>query len=135
LHQSENKQFEYPTINPLIVGIQYDRQTRRQRITERLRERLNQGMIEEVKGLMQQGLSVEQLEYYGLEYKFIAYYLSDKLTYNQMFDQLNVAIHQFAKRQMTWLRRMERNGRTICWLDGSMPLQEKLNKIDSLYFG
>ena len=136
LYQTENTQLEtpYPEIRPLLVGINYDRESRRQRITQRLRQRLDEGMIDEVQGLLDRGLSFEQLEYYGLEYKFVAKYLSRELTYAQMFEQLNTAIHQFAKRQMTWFRRMERNGFKIWWLDGYLPLEEKLREID-LRFG
>ena len=121
----------YPKIQPLLIGIRYDRESRRRQITQRLRQRLEEGMIEEAQGLLDKGLATEQLEYYGLEYKFLAKYLSHELTYAQMFDQLNTAIHQFAKRQTTWFRRMERNGATIYWLDGYMPMEEKLRVIDS----
>ena len=123
---------DYPEIQPLLIGIVYDRESRRQRITHRLRQRLDEGMIEEVQKLLNNGLTYNQLEYYGLEYKFLAKYLSHELTYTQMFEQLNTAIHQFAKRQMTWFRHMERNGATICWLDGYMPIEEKLREIDSI---
>ena len=128
IYQTENphETDDFPEIQPLLIGIKYDRESRRQRITQRLRQRLDEGMIEEAQKLLDKGLSFEQLEYYGLEYKYLAKYLSKKLTYNQMFEQLNTAIHQFAKRQMTWFRRMERNGTTIWWLDGYMPLEEKL---------
>ena len=135
VHQSENPQNfkDYPKIRPLIIGIKYDRESQRQRITQRLRQRLDEGMIDEARELLNKGLSVEQLEYYGLEYKFLAKYLSHELTYSQMFEQLNTAIHQFAKRQMTWLRRMEKNGATIWWLDGYMSMEEKLNEINCRY--
>jgi len=118
-----------PEIRPLLVGIRYDRESRRQRITQRLRQRLDEGMIEEAQSLLDKGLSYEQLEYYGLEYKYLAKHLSGELSYTQMFEQLNTAIHQFAKRQMTWFRRMERNGSTIWWLDGYMSMEEKLREI------
>ena len=123
----------YPDIRPLFIGIKYDRETRRRRITQRLRHRLYEGMIEEAKGLLNKGISPEQLEYYGLEYKFLAKYLTAKMSYTQMFEQLNTAIHQFSKRQMTWFRRMERNGAKIWWLDGYMPMEEKLNEIDFIF--
>ena len=131
-YQVENphEDTDYPEIRPLLIGIKYDRETRRQRITQRLRQRLDEGMIEEAQRLLDQGLTYEQLEYYGLEYRFLAKYLSRELTYNQMFEQLNTSIHQFAKRQMTWFRRMERNGSEIYWLDGYMPMEEKLREID-----
>jgi len=123
---------DYPEIQPLLIGIKYDRESRRQRITQRLRQRLDEGMIEEAQSLLDKGLSSEQLEYYGLEYKYLAKYLSHEITYEQMFEQLNTAIHQFAKRQMTWFRRMERNGAIIWWLDGYLPMEEKLREIDFL---
>ena len=131
-YQKENPQedTDYPEIRPLLIGVKYDRETRRQRITQRLRQRLNEGMIEEAQKLLDKGLTYEQLEYYGLEYKFLAKYISKELTYTQMFEQLNTAIHQFAKRQMTWFRHTERNGATIWWLDGYMPIEEKLREID-----
>ena len=134
VHQAENPQsgINYPEIRPLLIGVKYDRESRRQRITQRLRQRMDEGMIEEARELLNKGLSVEQLEYYGLEYKFLAKYLSNELTYTQMFEQLNTAIHQFAKRQMTWFRRMERNGAIIWWLDGYAPMEEKLHNIDSV---
>jgi len=122
---------DYPEISPLFIGIRYDRDSRRQRITQRLRQRLDEGLIEEARELLDKGLTSEQLEYYGLEYKFLAKYLEHELSYMQMFEQLNSAIHQFAKRQMTWFRRMERNGTTIYWLDGYLPMEEKLHEIDS----
>ena len=134
-HHAENQQknSDYPEILPLMIGIKYERESRRKRITQRLRQRLDEGMIEEAKGLLEKGISAELLEYYGLEYKYLAKYLKNELSYSQMFEQLNTAIHQFAKRQMTWFRRMERNGAKICWLDGYMPLEEKLHEIDSKF--
>ena len=136
VYQAEHPQEDndYPKIQPLLIGIGHDRESRRQRITQRLRQRLNDGMIEEAQNLLDKGLTVEQLEYYGLEYKFLAKYLAHELNYAQMFEQLNTAIHQFAKRQMTWFRRMERNGATIWWLDGYMPMEDKLREIDSKFF-
>ena len=128
-HPQENN--DYPEIRPLLIGIKYDRESRRQRITQRLRQRLDEGMIEEAQNLLDKGLTFDQLEYYGLEYKFLAKYLAHELNYAQMFEQLNTAIHQFAKRQMTWFRRMERNGFIIWWLDGYMSVEEKLREIDS----
>ena len=133
VHQADNrhKDNDYPEILPLLVGIKYDRESRRKLITQRLRQRLDEGMVEEAKGLLEKGITPELLEYYGLEYKYLAKYLTNELSYSQMFEQLNIAIHQFAKRQMTWFRRMERNGAKIWWLDGYMPLEEKLREIDS----
>ena len=131
--ESSQQTNDYPDMQPLLIGIKYDRETRRKRITQRLRQRLDEGMIEEAQTLIDAGLSVEQLEYYGLEYKYLAKYLTKELSYSQMFEQLNIAIHQFAKRQMTWFRRMEHNGAKIFWLDGFMPMEEKLREIDNRY--
>ncbi len=122
----------YPTINPLILGIKFDRPAQRRRITQRLKSRLENGMIEEVKILMKSGLSKEDLMYYGLEYKYLALYLTGEITYDQMFEKLNTAIHQFAKRQMTYFRRMQKNGLEIHWLDGHMSLEEKLRRTDEI---
>ncbi|MEE4198730.1 MAG: tRNA (adenosine(37)-N6)-dimethylallyltransferase MiaA [Bacteroidales bacterium] len=124
--QAEN---DFPDITPLLVGVRFDRKSQRQRITQRLYQRLDQGMIEEVSQLLEQGTAVEDLLYYGLEYKFITLYLTGKLTRDEMFKKLETAIHQFAKRQMTWFRRMERNGFKIHWLDGYAPMHEKTNRI------
>ncbi|MDY6801028.1 MAG: tRNA (adenosine(37)-N6)-dimethylallyltransferase MiaA, partial [Bacteroidota bacterium] len=107
---------EFPEIKPLLVGVKFDRKSQRKRITERLKQRLNEGMIDEVKQLIDQGIGIENLLYYGLEYKFITQHITGELSYDEMFTKLETAIHQFAKRQMTWFRRMERNGFTIHWL-------------------
>ncbi|MCE5344740.1 MAG: tRNA (adenosine(37)-N6)-dimethylallyltransferase MiaA [Bacteroidales bacterium] len=131
-HFSRNKKrqsTEFPEIRSLVVGVMYDRDTRRKRITERLRQRLEAGMIEEVRKLIVQGVESEMLIYYGLEYKYITLYLSGKLTYNEMFRDLEIAIHQFAKRQMTWFRGMERRGTKIHWLDGNLPMEDKVDKV------
>jgi len=135
-YQAENPHFDenYPDIRPLLIGIKFDRETQRRRISQRLRKRLDQGLVEEAQKLLDSGLTIENLEYYGLEYKFLAQYLANKLTYSQMFEQLNTAIHQFAKRQMTWFRRMERNGEKIFWIDGGLTLEEKMNKIKNIIF-
>jgi tRNA dimethylallyltransferase len=125
---------DYPDVKPLLVGIRFDREIQRQRITERLQQRLNAGMIDEVLGLMQKGLTPAQLEYYGLEYKFLTQHLTGQLTYRQMFTLLNTAIHQFAKRQMTWFRRMERNGDQIHWIDGHLPMNEKIQRMETLFY-
>jgi tRNA dimethylallyltransferase len=119
---------DYPELNPLITGIFCDRDLRRGRITARLKERLENGMIDEVERLMKKGISFEKMMYYGLEYKFIAQYLKGELDYNEMFTGLNIAIHQFSKRQMTWFRRMERGGMKIHWLDASLPDEKKVEK-------
>ena len=128
-HYSREKvqQRDLPEINSLILGVKYDRISRRKRISERLEARLKEGLINEVKNLLDK-VSAEDLIYYGLEYKFITLYLTGKMDYKEMFGKLEVAIHQFAKRQMTWFRRMERDGFKIHWLDGPMPLEEKLER-------
>jgi tRNA dimethylallyltransferase len=118
-----------PAINSLVVGVKYDRLSRRKRITERLKQRLDAGMLDEVQALLNKGLTPDQLTYYGLEYKYLTLHLTGELTYTEMFRGLETAIHQFAKRQMTWFRRMERQGIPIRWLDGYMPLEEKLERI------
>jgi tRNA dimethylallyltransferase len=122
---------DFPKINSLIVGVNIDRNARRQKITKRLKERLDEGMIDEVQHLLEQGLTSDDLVYYGLEYKYVTLYLVGKLSYNQMFEQLETAIHQFAKRQMTWYRRMERNGFKINWVDAFEPIDERVNRIMS----
>ena len=119
----------FPAINSLIVGVKYDRDSRRKRITTRLKQRLDNGMIEEVSKLIDKSLKPEELTYYGLEYKYITLYITGQITYEEMFTGLNTAIHQFAKRQMTWFRKMEREGFQIRWLDGYMPATEKTDKI------
>jgi len=110
---------ELPLLQPIIFGIRWERAVLRQRITTRLRQRLNEGMVEEVERLHSAGVSWERLDYYGLEYRFIAQHLQGKLNRNDMTQKLNSAIHQFAKRQETWFRRMERQGIEIHWLDGT----------------
>lgn len=122
-----------PEIRSLVVGVKFDRESRRKRITARLRQRLKDDMLDEVQHLLNSGLTPEQLTYYGLEYKYMTLYLTGQLTYQQMFDGLNVAIHQFAKRQMTWFRRMEKQRTVIHWLDGYMPLEEKVETILGWY--
>jgi tRNA dimethylallyltransferase len=124
---------ESPPMHPLVTGITIDRETRRQRISERLHRRLDEGMVEEVKHLMDGGVDLDTLVYYGLEYKFIAYYLTGDLSYTEMCSQLETAIHQFAKRQMTWFRGMERRGISIRWIDFHLPLEEKIRWILAWY--
>ena len=127
-----NKKSEFPKVRTLLTGIQFDRETRRKRITERLRQRLESGMVDEVKNLIERGVSYETLIYYGLEYKFIALYLTAKVSYQEMVRNLETAIHQFAKRQMTWFRGMERRGMKIHWIDGQLPMEEKVEKVMEL---
>lgn len=120
-----------PMKNPLIVGVNIDRELRRAKITRRLHQRLEEGMVEEVKQLLDSGIDPESLIYYGLEYKFLTEYIIGRTTYNEMVERLEIAIHQFAKRQMTWFRGMERRGHTIRWIDASMPTNEKVDIIES----
>ncbi len=130
-YYAENPQIDmyYPEMNPLLVGIKFDRETRRRRITQRLKQRLDSGMVDEVKQLLAQGVTPDDLIYYGLEYKFLTRYVIGEISYNEMFKGLEIAIHQFAKRQMTWFRKMERSGNKIHWLDGNMPLNEKIEQV------
>jgi tRNA dimethylallyltransferase len=118
----------FPKITPFIMAIQWQREVVRKRITQRLKERLEQGLIEEVEQLHQQGVSWETLNFYGLEYRFVAQYLQGHLTKNDMFQKLNAAIHQFSKKQDTWLRRLERQGNKIHWLDGTQSTLEQAMK-------
>ncbi len=124
-----------PDVKPLIIGVNIDREARRQKITKRLKKRLEEGMIEEVKQLLDSGVSAEDLIYYGLEYKYLTMHVTGQLSYKQMFDKLNVAIHQFAKRQMTWFRGMERKGAKIHWVDAFEPMEERINSVVRLLQG
>jgi len=119
--------FSYPEIDPLLIGVRFDRATERQRITERLSQRLKAGMVEEVEALLKSGITPEQLIYYGLEYKFLTRYLVGEITYDEMFAGLNTAIHQFAKRQMTWFRRMELQEMMFRFSVWPMPCLSKRN--------
>ena len=110
----------HPITDAIVIGTAIDRDTRRARITSRLRARLDAGMVDEVRALLADGVSPDDLIYYGLEYKFLTLYVLGKLTYDEMFTQLETAIHQFAKRQMTWFRGMERRGHPIHWLPYDM---------------
>lgn len=123
---------EFPQINSLIIGVDIDRSLRREKISRRLKQRLDEGMVDEVKALLDGGISSEDLIYYGLEYKYLTLFAIGELSYEEMFHQLETAIHQFAKRQMTWFRGMERRGFTIHWLDARMPTEEKVEKIIKL---
>ena len=113
----------------VVIGVDIDREMRREKITRRLKQRLGNGMVEEVRGLLAEGIPAEDLIYYGLEYKFVTEYVVGRLTYDEMFRRLEIAIHQFAKRQMTWFRGMERRGFTIHWIDAALPMEEKVEKI------
>lgn len=123
---------DFPVINAPVIGIRYDRDTRRKRISIRLEERLRSGMVEEVKELLDSGISADDLKYYGLEYKFITMYVMNELSYDEMKSRLETAIHQFAKRQMTWFRGMERRGITIHWIDGELDNDQKLRLVLNL---
>lgn len=122
----------FPTINSLIIGVDIDRELRREKITRRLKQRLDEGMVDEVKRLIADGVSPDDLIYYGLEYKYLTLYVIGELTFEEMFHQLEIAIHQFAKRQMTWFRGMERRGFTIHWVDASLPMEQKVGSILNL---
>lgn len=129
-HPSSNT--EFPPVESVIIGVDIDRESRRARITERLRQRLEHGLVEEVEGLLESGVSAEDLIYYGLEYKYVTEYVTGRTTRDEMFKGLEIAIHQFAKRQMTWFRGMERRGFTINWVDWHMSMDEKLEYIMKL---
>ena len=124
----------FPQINALTVGVMVDREVRRERISRRLRERLAAGMVDEVKGLLDSGLEPEQLIYYGLEYKYLTLYLTGAMGYDDMVNGLEIAIHQFAKRQMTWFRGMEKRGVQIHWLDGSLPADVMVEQIKKMMY-
>jgi tRNA dimethylallyltransferase len=124
---------ELPPVDSLIIGIDIDRELRREKITRRLKARLDEGMVDEVRHLLDEGIAPEDLIYYGLEYKFLTEYITGQLTYDEMFSKLEIAIHQFAKRQMTWFRGMERRGFKINWIDATLPMDEKINKIIELW--
>lgn len=129
-HPVEERSF--PILKSLVVGIDIARDLRRQKITHRLHQRLEEGMVDEVRNLLNQGISPDDLIYYGLEYKYLTLYVLGKLTYDEMFSELEIAIHQFAKRQMTWFRGMERRGISIHWIDASLPMEEKIDRITTL---
>ena len=123
---TENRQV--PPIPSTIIGTWVDRETRRARITRRLRQRLEEGMVDEIKGLLKT-VPAEDLIYYGLEYKFVTEYALGRTSYDEMFSRLEIAIHQFAKRQMTWFRGMERRGLTIHWIDTQRPMAEQVAEV------
>ncbi|MGC8823774.1 MAG: tRNA (adenosine(37)-N6)-dimethylallyltransferase MiaA [Bacteroidales bacterium] len=123
---------QFPIPASLNIGIHFERTKLKQRITQRLHQRLQNGLIEEVDRLLKNGLTPDDLIYYGLEYKYVTLYLTRKLEYDEMVEKLNIAIHQFSKRQMTWFRRMERQGLRIYWIDGEYSLEQKLEKVFQL---
>jgi tRNA dimethylallyltransferase len=128
-HNLDTPKAMSPDFSYIIFGINFPRETIRQRITERLQNRLEAGMVDEIQRLLKSGLKPEKLIFYGLEYKYITLYVIGEITYDQMVSKLNTAIHQFAKRQMTWFRRMEKNGFTIHWIDGALSNEERVNQI------
>ncbi len=121
-----------PQVNSLIIGIDIDRNVRRERISRRLKQRLDEGMADEVRDLIREGIAPADLIYYGLEYKYLTLYVTGQLSYEEMSRQLETAIHQFAKRQMTWFRGMERKGFKIHWLDAGLPVEERVKQILAL---
>ncbi len=125
-------QRECPPVPSVVVGVDIEREARRQKITSRLKARLDGGLVDEVQGLLDRGVGAEDLIYYGLEYKYVTEYCIGKLSYEEMFRNLEIAIHQFAKRQMTWFRGMERRGFTIHWIDAMLPMAAKVDSILAL---
>lgn len=123
---------DFPDMNPVYLGIDIPRDLRRERITTRLHKRLKEGMVNEVRSLLDEGISSESLIYYGLEYKYITLFLTGELDYDTMVQKLNISIHQFAKRQMTWFRKMEREGTQIHWIDGLQQMDKKVRKALSI---
>ena len=130
-HPTDNRDF--PAIDSVIVGVGIDRVARREKITSRLRKRLDNGMVEEIRGILDKGVKADDLIYYGLEYKYVTEHVIGMLSFDEMFRSLEIAIHQFAKRQMTWFRGMERRGTHIQWIDAGMPMEDKVDKILKLY--
>lgn len=126
---------DMPQTDSIIIGVDIDREERRRRITARLRQRLDEGMADEIRALLDGGVSADDLIYYGLEYKYVTEYVIGRIGYDEMFNRLEIAIHQFAKRQMTWFRGMERRGLAIHWLDAMLPTEEKVAEIIRLADG
>lgn len=129
-HPTQPRQMEAP--DSLVVGVAIDRDERRRKITTRLRRRLDEGMVDEIRSLLARGIKAEDLIYYGLEYKYVTLYAIGQLSYGEMFRQLEIAIHQFAKRQMTWFRGMERRGCRIHWIDAASSMEDKLQQIRTM---
>ena len=124
----------FPQLNALVVGVSVDREVRRERISRRLRDRLEQGMVDEVRRLLNSGVTAEQLVYYGLEYKYVTLYLQGAMSYDEMLHGLEIAIHQFAKRQMTWFRGMEKRGVQIKWTDASLGREQLVEQIKNMLY-
>lgn len=131
IHPDYKAQTKLPDFEALVFGVSFERSEIRNRITERLKKRLNEGMTGEVEQLLKTGLKPEQLMFYGLEYKFLTLFVTGKISRDEMFSQLNTAIHQFAKRQMTWFRRMEKRGPKIHWIDGQLMMEEKVARVEA----
>lgn len=127
------KPIENPGFNEVITGMDITREARRDKITKRLSERLNNGLYEEVEALLKNRITFDDLEYYGLEYKWLGQYLKGEISKKELFEGLNIAIHQFAKRQMTWFRKMEADGYKINWIDVNLPLDERVQKVKTIY--
>lgn len=123
---------EFPQLESLIVGIDIERELRREKITRRLKQRLDEGMVEEVEQILAQGVTPDDVIYYGLEYKYLTLYIIGRISYDEMYSQLEIAIHQFAKRQMTWFRGMERRGLRIHWLNAQMPTEQKIEMVKEM---
>jgi tRNA dimethylallyltransferase len=126
------EQNEFPPLNSLVIGVDIDRELRRKKISDRLKARLKEGMIEEIQEILNRGVVPDDLIYYGLEYKYVTLYLLHQLTYEEMYSQLEIAIHQFAKRQMTWFRGMEKRGIHIHWINAELSMDEKIAKVNLL---
>ena len=122
----------FPDIPTLVVGVDIPRDVRPERIAARLRQRIGEGMTDEIRRLLDEGVAAEDLIYYGLEYKYVTEYVIGQRSYDDMLTQLEIHIHQFAKRQMTWFRGMERRGVTIHWIDGTQPLSRRVEDIITL---
>ena len=126
-HKTEDRYF--PPIETTIIGVDIPRDERRRKISTRLKNRVDEGMVDEIKRILDSGVSAEDLIYYGLEYKYVTEYVIGKRSYDNMLKELEIAIHQFAKRQMTWFRGMERRGCKINWIDAMLPMEEKVKAI------
>jgi tRNA dimethylallyltransferase len=124
-----DEKVSYPKLSNIYFGVDIERELRRQKISQRLRDRLDAGMVDEVRTLINGGVTIDDLIYYGLEYKFVGSYLAGRMSYDEMVQGLEIAIHKFAKRQMTWFRGMERKGAVISWIDAMLPLEEKIGLI------
>lgn len=132
-HEGEGGPLE--GMESVVIGLNVSRETRRRRITERLRRRLREGMTDEIEGLIAKGVKAEDLIYYGLEYKYVTMYVTGTITREEMAEQLEIAIHQFAKRQMTWFRGMERRGTKIHWIDAEQPMEKMIEEAEKVIGG